>query len=90
VGWAGYEYYARQAAELVAQAQEEIRSESPPGQTWRQEAKLMATVESRRIERKGEPFLIIGGLGGIFAGVILLWNIIWHTAHWIWMGRKVV
>ena len=22
------------------------------------------------------------------AAMMLLWNIIWHTGHWIWMGRK--
>lgn len=26
---------------------------------------------------------------GAFAAIlILLWNILWHIGHWIWMGRK--
>ncbi len=26
--------------------------------------------------------------GGILAKFMLLWNVIWHTAHWIWKWRK--
>jgi len=26
--------------------------------------------------------------GTIIAGFLFLWNVIWHTAHWVWMGRK--
>ncbi len=26
--------------------------------------------------------------GGILAQFMLLWNVIWHIAHRIWMGRK--
>lgn len=26
--------------------------------------------------------------GGTIAAIIVLWNVIWHVGHWIWMGRK--
>jgi len=28
------------------------------------------------------------GYGIVLAGSMLLWNIIWYTAHWIWKGRS--
>ena len=41
-----------------------------------------------RMETKKNNAALFGLYAGIVAFVILLWNIIWHTAHWIWMGRK--
>ena len=29
--------------------------------------------------------IVYGSFGAAF---MLLWNIIWHIGHWIWMGRK--
>ena len=26
--------------------------------------------------------------GGFAAAVIMIWNILCHTGHWVWMGRK--
>lgn len=26
-------------------------------------------------------------VGILISGIALLWNIIWHVAHWVWMGR---
>jgi hypothetical protein len=25
---------------------------------------------------------------GLLAAILLVWNIIWHVSHWVWMGRK--
>jgi hypothetical protein len=35
-----------------------------------------------------ENYLMVALIGGILAGILFLWNIIWHTAHWVWMGRN--
>ena len=42
-----------------------------------------------RIHLRKEGFGSTGILGALAAGLILLWNIILHTGHWIWMGRKI-
>ena len=30
----------------------------------------------------------LAGLFGLVGLLILLWNIVWHIGHWVWMGRK--
>lgn len=33
-------------------------------------------------------FFIVAAIGGSLAFLMLLWNVIWHVGHWIWMGRE--
>ena len=41
----------------------------------------------RAYEKRRENFLLTAWLGAFLALASMLWNIIWHTAHWVWMGR---
>ena len=51
---------------------------------------IEAVIELERRNRvRMEAFGIVGAIGGILAGLFLVWNMIWHTGHWVWMGRKV-
>ena len=43
----------------------------------------------RALERKQESWGMAAFAGMGIAAAILLWNILCHTAHWIWMGRRV-
>ena len=44
--------------------------------------------ERQILENQEENFAITGIIAATLAGIILLWNIILYTGHWIWMGRK--
>ena len=44
--------------------------------------------ERQSYASRKETYAITGIVAAALAGIILLWNIIWHTAHWVWMGRK--
>jgi len=35
-----------------------------------------------------QGFTRLGIVGSMLAAILALWNIIWHTGHWVWMGRK--
>ena len=50
-------------------------------------AKLELQQYTDARQRRAAP-LDIGGPAGIAAIVLLIWNIIWHTGRWIWMGRE--
>jgi len=99
VGWAGIEYSERQAAILVAQAQEDVdagrlppvgtRATRFPGNEEADSLRIESTPDSRKIGSMSGPFGVVGILGGMIGGVLLLFNIILHIGHWIWMGRKV-
>ena len=45
------------------------------------------TPESRVADRRTENFTIVTLISSAAALLVLLWNILWHTGHWIWMGR---
>jgi len=42
----------------------------------------------RPIRVQRERYSIALGLGGLIAAILLLWNIIWHTGHWVSEGRE--
>ena len=44
--------------------------------------------ELRPVRKKKEDFKLVMIVGALCAVAALLWNIILHTGHWIWMGRK--
>jgi hypothetical protein len=60
------------------------------------ELKALARSEERRNSKTvlaeiDKRVSILAGaiVYGAFAAIlILLWNILWHIGHWIWMGRK--
>ena len=41
-----------------------------------------------RLYSIAETYTLAQSLGLLFMGVLLVWNIIWHVGHWIWMGRQ--
>ena len=91
VGWIGNEYYVLLSDRIVA----EVNAESKYVPVYNEDNEIVqrgiefkSTPESRAMAKNGEPYQIIGLIGGLVASLILLWNIIWHTGHWIWMGRK--
>ncbi len=47
----------------------------------------LAELDRRYLNRR-EVFSITAFIGGAIAVLVLLWNIIWHAGHWIWMGRR--
>ena len=50
---------------------------------------IEALVELERRNRvQMQAFSVAGAIGGMLAGFFVIWNIIWHTAHWVWKGRK--
>ena len=44
--------------------------------------------EVRRYRQRHSAADVTAIVAGLMGLVILLWNVIWHTGHWIWMGRK--
>ena len=46
---------------------------------------LLANTQNARKRIAENAFFF----ASILATLILLWNLIWHTGHWIWMGRRV-
>ena len=47
----------------------------------------MAELDRRYYERKNRSKSVrLNAV--ILAAILLLWNLFWHTGHWIWMGRK--
>lgn len=47
-------------------------------------------ASAKRAHRnKALSFRITAWSGALLATAMLIWNIIWYTAHWIWMGRYV-
>jgi len=55
-----------------------------------EELRELERERAERIDRrqKAETFLFVAQIGALLAGPLLLWNLIWHTGHWIWMGRQ--
>ena len=50
---------------------------------------IAATAEfASRYKDRVSDFAGIGLLGGFLAGAFLIWNILCHTVHWVWMGRE--
>ena len=41
----------------------------------------------QRYDRRMETSQLVAVVAVTLATIILVWNIIWHVGHWIWMGR---
>lgn len=52
-------------------------------QPFKMKKERLRTLMGRKIESER-----IYMLSALLAATILLWNVIWHAGHWIWMGRK--
>jgi hypothetical protein len=44
--------------------------------------------ELEPLSSKEKSLATIMNVGLFSAAALLLWNIIWHTGHWVWMGRE--
>ena len=42
----------------------------------------------RRLGADREVWALSAFFGSIAAVIVLLWNIVWHIGHWVWMGRR--
>lgn len=74
------------------QTPEEILNDGESSETAREALDRLRRENATRLERAKfvrheTNFLTTGVAVGVLAFSILLWNIIWHTGHWIWMGR---
>lgn len=99
VGSIGTWHYESEQDEMLEAAQErgwnvfEIMdpSDLQPGDVVRVEAPwemYRLADEYQTAEERVLAFSAAAGLGGIGAVLILLWNLILHAGHWIWMGRE--
>lgn len=91
IGYVGY--IVNQEPELTTRVRELPPDAVLEELTLEQKRANALADAGRRIEREDrqvrrEYFLITATIGGIFVGILLLWNVIWHTAHWVWMGRN--
>lgn len=54
-----------------------------------QERRKSAMAElNHRYDRRKVKSQTIGYISVTLAAIFFVWNIIWHTGHWIWTGRK--
>jgi len=76
------------AQELLEQLRAEQGSATPEAADKR--AKEFATLKAQKalIAKKQADWLLIALFSLMAGGVLLFWNILCHTVHWIWMGRK--
>jgi hypothetical protein len=75
------------------QTAEESRNDKDSPETLREELdrwreEQVPQIEREKLVRHRSDSMAAGLLGVLLAVSILLWNIIWHVGHWIWMGRE--
>ncbi len=91
VGYVGYRANAEPEYVLQEQSEEDlaVSAKDMTAEERLEELSGRARMLKRSIprERRKQTFLLVGWSGAIFAGGMILWNIIWHTGHWIWIGR---
>lgn len=91
VGLIGTWHYHKLSEGIVAEENAEIKREIErgvdPEYPWEHDL-IVSTPESEKAEYRSRAFGKIAYFGGVPVVLILLWNIILHTGHWIWMGRK--
>jgi len=61
----------------------------PPEEKERKRRIAALTELDSRYSHRRSKYQDIAFIGTALAIMILLWNITWHIAHWVWMGRKV-
>ena len=71
---------------------ENFQEDDAPGNPFTEEAERRQKKidQHRELKSKQEAWGIAAYAGMGIAAAILLWNILCHTVHWIWMGRKAV
>ena len=91
VGFVGYLHNANKAEAIVLAANAEIERKKElgvkPDNSWEFDP-IIATPESDKAESQSKAFGELVYFSGVPAIVLLLWNIIWHTGHWVWQGRN--
>ena len=90
IGYIGFGHYQELISEVPTveeRAQLDWDSLNSDEQYSLLEAELDEKQPLRHQRDKYSPLM---GLGLMAMAVILIWNIIWHTGHWIWMGRDNV
>ena len=60
-------------------------SGSEPEGPW---IKYQVFAEHEKASNRSKAFGELTFFAGLPAFLILLWNVILHTGHWVWMGRK--
>ena len=92
IGYVGYRANAEPEHVVQEQAEEDlaVSAKDMAEEERLEELRGRDRMLKRSIprERRKQKFLLVGWSGAIFAGGMILWNIIWHTGHWIWMGRE--
>ena len=91
IGLAGYQNLVSRAESIELATHEEAMAAQPDSD--RAEGNRIRwhpseTPESRKIRRDAENWIVPLGFGLGTASLMLIWNILWHVGHWIWMGRK--
>lgn len=92
-GWAGYDYYdgmqeSKQEAYDEQRRKERESQELNGDRNGSMRGGRLGLPIDPVIERNKQRYEIVGLTGGCLAALIFLWNLLWHTGHWIWMGRK--
>lgn len=84
-------HYDNKSDAIILAANEEIERKKElrvePEKAWEFDT-IIATPESEKAKSRSIVFGEFVFFSGVPAVVLLLWNILCHTAHWIWMGRK--
>jgi hypothetical protein len=88
IGWGGWWHFDREVSAVLIEAQEaedqaRDAAESGPWEKYRDDL-ILETPETRELERRKELFVIFGLFGSMLAVGILVWNILCHTAYWVW------
>lgn len=91
IGYVGY--IVNQEPELTTRIRELRPDEVVEEYTLEQKREIALAEARQRLHRHQRDvrrgyFFSAAVIGGIFVGILLLWNIIWHTVHWVWMGRN--
>ena len=90
VGWAGYEYYDAKVHSYAEQHNLNADSRNwDPNDLLTDKLINPARIELDRLRDIRDSLPELAVFGAVVAAVFLPWNILCHTAHWIWQGRKV-
>ena len=83
--------YQAQAEQIVGDANAKIARQVElgvePVTPWGHDL-VVSTPESMEAAKRSGEYAVLANFAGIPALLLLLWNLVWHTSHWIWMGRK--
>ena len=64
----------------------EPRGDFPDGMDTPEVRRLIVDLHDAEESMRASRAIAIPA--SITAAVILLWNLIWHVGHWVWIGRQ--